>query len=74
MPYLYDTFEGNETIRKELKGMYSMKPKFAEEDLEKAEKMEFHASKFTDPGGDFMEIRLFDSEGNVITTKRTEGY
>ena len=74
MPYLYQTHEGNENIRKELGKLGTMGPEFAEGDISRAEKMELHASKFEDPGPDFMEYHLFDSDGNHIVMKKTIGY
>jgi hypothetical protein len=36
--------------------------------------LEVHGSGFNDPGGDYCEFRALDSQGNLIATKRLEGY
>lgn len=69
--YLYDTLIGND----------ARKAAFASHQLgltlgasERVEKVEIHASSFTDPGPDFCEYRAFDAAGAEIARRRRDGY
>jgi hypothetical protein len=49
-------------------------PGFHLDDLEDVVTMEVHGSSFSDPGHDFVEFRLLDSEGVVLRLRRVGGY
>jgi hypothetical protein len=40
----------------------------------KTETLEVHGSEINDPGPDFCEFRAFDAGGNLVGTKRVNGY
>lgn len=49
-------------------------PGFSEAKAEQAERMEVWGSSFSDPGPDYCEFRLFDSEGRQIGSRVVDGY
>jgi hypothetical protein len=49
-------------------------PGFSEEIVAKTETMEVHGSEFSAPGIDYCEFRAFDVRGNLVGTKRVDGY
>lgn len=49
-------------------------PEFSPEIVARIETLEVHGSELKDPGPDYCEFRAIDAEGNVIGTKRIDGY
>lgn len=49
-------------------------PRFTEEQVSKAVKMEIWCTNFSDPGDDYTEFRLIDAEGKIISTKTINGF
>lgn len=49
-------------------------PGFSAAKADAAERMEVWGSSFSDPGPDYCEFRLFDSEGRQIDRRRVDGY
>ena len=47
---------------------------FSAEIVTKTETLEVHGSEISDPGPDYCEFRAFDAKGNLIATKRVNGY
>ena len=47
---------------------------FSPEFVAKTEVLEVHGSEFSDPGPDYCEFRAFDAQGNLVGTKRVNGY
>ncbi len=47
---------------------------FSEEIVSKTEVLEVHGSEVSDPGPDYCEFRAIDAGGNIIGTKRVNGY
>ena len=47
---------------------------FSEKIVSKTETLEVHGSEINDPGPDYCEFRAIDAEGNIIGTKRVNGY
>jgi len=49
-------------------------PGFNAEIVATTETLEVHGSEFSAPGVDYCEFRAFDGKGNLIGTKRVNGY
>ena len=49
-------------------------PRFSPEVVAKTKTLEVHGSEFSDPGPDYCEFRAFDAQGNLIGSKRVDGY
>ena len=47
---------------------------FSEEIVSKTETLEVHGSELKDTGPDYCEFRAIDAGGNIIGTKRVNGY
>ncbi len=47
---------------------------FSPEVVAKTETLEVHGSEFSDPGPDYCEFCAFDALGNLIGSKRVDGY
>jgi len=47
---------------------------FSAEIVAKTETLEVHGSEVSDPGPDYCEFRAFDAKGNLVGTKRVNGY
>ncbi len=47
---------------------------FSAEIVAKTEALEVHGSEFSAPGIDYCEFRAFDGRGNLVGTKRVDGY
>ena len=47
---------------------------FSAEIVSKTETLEVHGSEISDPGPDYCEFRAFDASGQLIGTKRVNGY
>ena len=47
---------------------------FSAEIVTKTETLEVHGSEINDPGPDYCEFRAIDASGNIIGTKRVNGY
>jgi len=47
---------------------------FSEKIVSKLETLEVHGSEVNDPGPDYCEFRAIDAAGNIIGTKRVNGY
>ncbi len=47
---------------------------FSEKIVSKLETLEVHGSDLKDPGPDYCEFRAIDAGGNIIGTKRVNGY
>lgn len=73
MAYLGIVRTGSEAIRANLESAIGW-PKFEEAVIERAEKLEYSHSSFSDPGDDWNECRLFDAEGVEIACTRQEGF
>lgn len=73
MPYLMEVQTG-EAARQLVRRARPLGPGFPEETALKAEKVEVHASTFTDPGPDWCEFRLFDQSGQLLEKRRVDGY
>jgi hypothetical protein len=58
-----DSMQGN--------GMFS--PKFTEDELAKADRLEVWATNFDDAGGDYCDFRLMNGD-KVIVSKQIQGY
>jgi len=56
-----------------MKGDGMFNPSFAQEDINRSDRLEVWASSFEDAGGDFSIFRLMDGE-IIIAEKRIEGY
>ena len=67
--YLYQTI----TEKASMKGDGMFNPSFAQEDINRSDRLEVWASSFEDAGGDFSIFRLMDGE-IIIAEKRIEGY
>jgi len=48
--------------------------KFSRLLIEKAERIEWWGTSFSDPGADFNEFKLFDGNDKLIATRIVEGY
>lgn len=73
MPYLMSTHMGD-TARELAQTAPPFGPGASQETVEKCEKVELHASSFSDPGGDWCEFRLFDKDGQMLERSRVGGY
>jgi hypothetical protein len=49
-------------------------PGFNAEIVATTETLEVHGSEISDPGPDYCEFRAFNAGGNIIGTKRVNGY
>jgi len=47
---------------------------FSAEIVAQTEMLEVHGSEFSAPGVDYCEFRAFDTRGNLVATKRVQGY
>ena len=47
---------------------------FSQEIVKNTETLEVHGSEVSDPGADYCEFRAIDVGGNIIGTKRVNGY
>jgi len=47
---------------------------FSEQVVAKTEVLEIHGTGVSDPGPDYCEFRAFDATGNLVGTKRVNGY
>ena len=47
---------------------------FNAEIVAKTESLEVHGSEISDPGPDYCEFHAFDASGNLVGTKRVNGY
>ena len=63
-----------EAARKEAAGKPPFGAGFNAEIVSKTETLEVHGSEISDPGPDYCEFRAFNAEGNLIGTKRVNGY
>jgi hypothetical protein len=51
-----------------------MFPKFSDEEVAKATKMEVWGTTFDHPGADFCEFRLINEKDEIILKTRVDGY
>jgi len=47
---------------------------FPAEIVAKTETLEAHGSEISDPGPDYCEFRAFDVDGNLVGTRKVNGY
>jgi hypothetical protein len=74
MPYVSDTIEGNETIKKSILAIH-LKKHFSAEELDRAERAEALSSSFKDPGPDWNQYVLYDKDGHEFArTPQIPGY
>jgi hypothetical protein len=66
-------FEGGRA-RKQASATPPFGPAFSAEIVAKTETLEVHGTEISDPGPDYCEFRAFNAEGNLIGTKRVNGY
>ena len=64
----------SEAARKEAAGKPPFGAGFSAEVVAKTETLEVHGSEISDPGPDYCEFRAFDASGNLVGTKRVNGY
>jgi hypothetical protein len=69
--YLYDTLP-KDKLRETTKCPFG--PRFDDELVNRAEKMEIWATSIKDPGDDYCLFRLIDPRGKTIAEKRINGY
>lgn len=63
-----------EAARKEAAGKPPFGAGFNAEIVAKTETLEVHGSELKDPGPDYCEFRAINAGGNIIGTKRVNGY
>lgn len=63
-----------EAARKEAAGKPPFGAGLNAEIVAKTETLEVHGSEISDPGPDYCEFRAFNAGGNIIGTKRVNGY
>jgi len=60
--------------RKQAAATPPLGPCFSEEIVERIEILEVHGTSISDAGPDYCEFRAFDARGNLVGTKRVQGY
>ena len=70
---LESRFEG-ERARKQAAASPPFGPGFGPQVVAQTEVLEVHASEFKDPGPDYCEFRALDAKGNLVGSKRINGY
>lgn len=70
MPYLQDIYQTSESIKSR---NHFFDLNFSEELLEKADRLEWWASSFLDPGPDWNEWKLYHQD-ELLDSKIVDGY
>jgi len=71
--HLEGKWETTETIKAEL-ARQTHYFEFNEQEVVGAVRLEWYGSDFSEPGPDYNVWKLLDAEGNVIASRRMEGY
>jgi len=64
----------DEASRQAFDSTNKMFPKFSDEQVEQATRMEVWGSTFTNPEPDHCEFRLLNDKNEIICKRRVEGY
>jgi hypothetical protein len=72
MPHLMHTHTG-EVMEREAKTGAPFGPGFSQEQIDASDSMQVWGSSFSDPGGDYVEFKLFNGE-KVVAERRLAGY